>query len=327
MIHILLSQPGAYRDVIEHLVASGAQVTNLGPDKVSRSAFRGKLGIVVSMFSRKIWGGRAPWGPDDRVLMIGWQALPVLAAIKLGILPRPQKMLVMACFVHSNWTRRAVNAAWRLFMFPELGFITFSPSEARNLAEAVGVPPPSIYHHLWRQELDGKAGEIADEGFIFTGGYSNRDYDLLLSATAEVPAQVVIVASSRNQISAPVGANTTIHRDLPEGEFEKLLAHSRLVAMPLKSTGEACGQSVLLRVLRNGKPLVATRHESIEEYLGPDYPGFVDHDDVAAMRDTLRRALEDDVFRAGLAATIRQAGERLERRGSPGQEIEQFLLA
>lgn len=327
MIHIILSQPGGYRDVIEHLVACGAKVTNLGPGNVSPSAFRGKLAILSSMFSRKIFQARGLWTAHDRVLVIGWQALPVLAAIRLGILQRPAKLLVMACFVHSNAARRVVNAAWRLLKFPGLGFITFSPGEARNLVEAVGMPPQSIYHHLWRQELDGRAGEVSDEGFIFTGGYSNRDYDLLLSATAEVRAPVVIVASSRNQINAPVGANTTIHRDLPEGEFEKLLAHSRLVAMPLKSTGEACGQSVLLRVLRNGKPLVATRHESIEEYLGPDYPGFVDHDDVAAMRDTLRRALEDDAFRAGLAATIRQAGERLERRGSPGQEIEQFLLA
>lgn len=327
MIHILLSQRGGYRDVIEHLVAGGAKVTNLGPDNVSPSAFRGKLAILSSMFSRKIWQARNLWTKQDRVLVIGWQALPVLAAIKLGILPRPDKILVMACFVHGSFARRVVNTAWRLLMFPGLGFITFSPGEARNLADTVGVPPQAIYHHLWRQDLDGKAGAVTDEGFIFTGGYSNRDYDLLLSAASEVPAPLVIVASSRNQINAPVGANTTIHRDLPEGEFETLLARSRLVAMPLKSQGEACGQSVLLRVLRNGKPLVATRHESIEEYLGAGYPGFVDHDDVTAMRDTLRRALDDDEFRAGLAATIRQAGERLDRRGSPGQEIEQFLLA
>ena len=41
----------------------------------------------------------------------------------------------------------------------------------------------------------------------------------------------------------------------------------------------------------------------------------------------LVRALSDDSFRATLADTIRKAGQRLEQRGSPGQEIEQFLLA
>ncbi|TFW21154.1 glycosyltransferase family 1 protein [Massilia arenosa] len=327
MIHILLSQPGGYRDVIEHLVASGAKVTNLGPDDVSPSQFRGKFAILASMFSRKIWRARTLWTRADRVLVIGWQALPVLAAIKLGILPRPHKILVMACFVHSAKARRIINVVWKGLRFPELGFITFSPGEARNLVDNVGIPAASIYQHLWRQELNGRVDQQTDDGSIFTGGYSNRDYDLLLSAAADVPAPLVIVASSRNQISAPVTARTTILRDLPETEFEQLLAKSRVVAMPLKSQGEACGQSVLLRVLRNGKPLVATRHESIEEYLGRDYPGFVDHDDVAAMRATLQRALSDDSFRATLADTIRKAGQRLEQRGSPGQEIEQFLLA
>lgn len=327
MIHILLSQQGGYRDVIEHLVAGGASVTNLGPDDVSPSRFRGKLSILAAMFTPRIWRARPRWSRADRVLVIGWQALPVLAALKLRLLPRPCKLLVMACFVHGAVARRVVNLAWRLLRIPELGFITFSPGEARNLVEAVGIAPQRVYRHLWRQELDGRAEQVEDQGFIFTGGYSNRDYDLLLAAAADVPAPLVIVASSRNQISAPLPTHATVHRDLPETEFERLLAHSRVVAMPLKSQGEACGQSVLLRVLRNGKPLIATRHEAIEEYLGPDYPGFVAHDDVAGMRATLQRALSDDGFRTGLAETIRRAGDRLGQRGSPGQEIEQFLRA
>jgi glycosyltransferase involved in cell wall biosynthesis len=327
MIHILLSQRGGYRDVIEHLAAAGATVTNLGPDDARPGAFRGKAAILASMLTPKLWRARRRWSGADRLLVIGWQAIPVLLGIRLGLLPRPAKMLVMACFVHGRRARAIVNAVWRWLKFPGLGFITFSPGETRNLIDAVGIAPQAVYFHLWRQELDGGAAAVDDEGFIFTGGYSNRDYDLLIEATQGVAAPVVIVASSRNEIRAPLGAGTTIHRDLPEGQFEDLLARSRVVAMPLKSQGEACGQSVLLRVLRNGKPLVATRHESIEEYLGRDYPGFVARDDVAAMRATLLRALSDDQFRSQLATGVRAAGRRLAQRGSPGHEIEQFLLA
>lgn len=42
-----------------------------------------------------------------------------------------------------------------------------------------------------------------------------------------------------------------VYRDIAEGKFEALLAHSRVLAMHFKSQWEACGQSVLLRVLRN----------------------------------------------------------------------------
>jgi len=325
MIHILLSQAGGYRDIIGYLAERGARVTVVGPEP--KSGIRGKKDIVLSMLSPRVLRARGLWTRQDRVLIVGWQALPVLALIRLGILPRPAKLLVMGCFIHGDRARRIVNGAWKLLRFPGLGFITFSPGETRNLIDEVGMPADSVHFHLWRQELDGQAHTQVENGSIFAGGFSNRDYDLLLQAAEPLPAPLVIVASARNAIAPPNSPHTTIHRDLPEAEFEELLARSSVVAMPLRSQGEACGQSVLLRVLRNGKPLVATRHESIEEYLGADYPGFVPHNDVVAMRSALACALEQPALRADLSARIRKAGEKLGQRGAPGAEIEQFLLA
>jgi glycosyltransferase involved in cell wall biosynthesis len=325
MIHVLLSQAGGYRDIIDYLVTRGARVTVVGPEP--REGIRGKKDIVLAMLSPRVLRARGLWGRADRVLIVGWQALPVLALIKAGILPRPAKLLVMGCFIHGERARGVVNRAWRALRFPGLGFITFSHGETRNLIDAVGMPANSVHFHLWRQELDGQAQSQDEDGSIFAGGFSNRDYDLLLQAAEPLPAPLVIVASARNTIAAPSSERTTIHRDLPEGEFEDLLARSTVVAMPLRSQGEACGQSVLLRVLRNGKPLVATRHESIEEYLGADYPGFVPHNDVTALRAALASALQQPALREELSERIREAGRKLEKRGEPGAEIEEFLLA
>jgi len=325
MIHVLLSQAGGYRDIIDYLAGRGARVTVVGPEP--REGIRGKKEIVLSMLSPRVLRARGLWGRNDRVLIVGWQALPVLALIKAGVLPRPERLLVMGCFIHGERARNIVNGAWRKLRFPGLGFITFSHGETRNLIDAVGMPPESVHFHLWRQELDGQAQAQGEDGSIFAGGFSNRDYDLLLQAAEPLAAPLVIVASARNSIAAPSSDRIRIHRDLPEAEFEDLLARSSVVAMPLRSQGEACGQSVLLRVLRNGKPLVATRHESIEEYLGADYPGFVPHNDVGAMRTALASALNEPSLRATLSERIRQAGRKLEQRGEPGAEIEQFLLA
>ncbi|WP_395406741.1 glycosyltransferase [Pseudoduganella sp. UC29_106] len=325
MIHVLLSQAGGYRDIIAYLAGRGARVTVIGPEP--REGIRGKKEIVRAMLSPRVLRTRGLWTREDRVLIVGWQALPVLALIKAGVLPRPARLLVMGCFIHGEGARRVVNRAWKTLRFPGLGFITFSPGETRNLIDEVGMPADSVHYHLWRQELDGQAQMQAEDGSIFAGGFSNRDYDLLLQAAEPLPAPLVIVASARNAIAPPSNEHTTIHRDLPEGEFEDLLARSTVVAMPLRSQGEACGQSVLLRVLRNGKPLVATRHESIEEYLGADYPGFVPHNDVTALRTALASALEQPGLRAVLSERIREAGRKLEQRGEPGAEIEEFLLA
>lgn len=328
MMHVLLSQPDSYRDITDHLTAAGASMTLIGPAQ-SGNNIRSKKDILKAMLSPALLKARKRWTKDDRVLVIGWQALPILALIRVGLLPRPAKLLVMACFIHGRRARGIVNRAWRLLRFPGLGFITFSQGEARNLVQEVGIAPENVHFHLWRQALGGQAeaSAIADDGSVFSGGFSNRDYDLLLEATAEWRTPVVIVAAGANQIAPAANAHTTIHRDLPEDQFEALLAKCRAVAMPLKSQGEACGQSVLLRVLRNGKPLIATRHEAIESYLGKDYQGFVPHGDAAALRAGLQRALRDEDFRATLAAEIVQAGRRLEQQGGPGKEIEQFLRA
>lgn len=93
-----------------------------------------------------------------------------------------------------------------------------------------------------------------------------------------------------------------VNRHIAEQKFEALLARSGVIAMHLKSQGAACSQSVLLRVLRNGKPLMATRHEAIE-------------------------ALQDADFRTTLSNQIRQANQHLARSSSPGEEIERFLLS
>lgn len=323
MNHVLLSQSGIYRDITEYLRARGAQVTVVGPDS---SGMRSKAAIVGAMLSPRLWRVFGLWARQDRVLVVGWQALPILALLKLRLLPRPARLLVMACFVHGQRARRIADRLLRLLRVPGLGFIAFSPGEARHLVNEVGMAPQDVFCHLWRQELDGRAAPQAGEGGIFAGGFSNRDYDLLLEAAEPLAQPLVIVASQHNRIRPPSRDSTRILRDLPESEFEALLARSTVVAMPLRGAGEACGQSVLLRVLRHGKPLVATRHEAIEAYLGADYPGFVPHDDVQAMRSALAGVLAQPAQREALAQRVRQAAQLLAGRGEPGAEIERFLL-
>lgn len=323
MNHVLLSQPGSYRDITDYLGARGARVTVIGPPA---SGMRSKAAIVGAMLSPRLWRVFGLWTRQDRVLVVGWQALPLLALLKLRLLPRPARLLVMACFVHGQRARRLADRLLRLLRVPGLGFIAFSPGEARHLVEQVGMAPGDVFCHLWRQELDGRAAPQAGDGGIFAGGFSNRDYDLLLEAAEPLAEPLVIVASQHNRIRPPARASTRILRDLPESEFEALLARSKVVAMPLRGSGEACGQSVLLRVLRHGKPLVATRHEAIEAYLGADYPGFVPHDDVQAMRSALAGVLQQPARCEELAQRVRQAARVLAGRGEPGAEIERFLL-
>jgi glycosyltransferase involved in cell wall biosynthesis len=330
MIHVLLSYHGEFREVVEHMKAAGARARVIGPDGPTDSlVLPSKAAIVASMFSTRFLKLKGAWAPDDRLVIIGWQAFPVLALIKLRVLQRPAKTVVMGLFVQNQRVRKIANLFIRLVRFDGLSFITSSQKEAHELVNDAGVPSQNVSYQLWREQLDGKVAErdIIEGNYVFSGGYANRDYDLLLTAMNGLNAPLVIVASEKNKIANHDTQQVQIHRDIEETEFEKLLAQSRLVVLALKSQGDGCGQSVLLRVFRNGKPLIMTRHQAVVDYVGDDYPGFVPLDDVEGLRTAISRALEDDVYRQRLAAEVRAAQHRLEQRGNSGHEVMQFLMA
>lgn len=329
MIAVVQPSSGTYRAVVDHLLARGAKsivIDRAGGRR--RSSLPGKLSILIAMLNPRLFRLRAAWSNGDSLLVVGWIALSLMALVRWGVLPRPRRLVILGCFVHSPVVRGVVNRYLRLMRFDGLCFVAFSRGEAKNLVDQVGLPPECVLVHLWRQDLGGQvdADRVVDGGYVFSGGYSNRDYGLLLRALDGEPHRVVIVASGKNDVPVSGTDQVIVHRDLPEADFETHLAACRLVVLPLRSSGEACGQSVLLRVLRNGKALIATRHESIEEYLGADYPGFVPTEDKAALRAAVRRAMEDEEFRAQLVERVAAAASKLAALESPGAEIERFLL-
>jgi glycosyltransferase involved in cell wall biosynthesis len=93
------------------------------------------------------------------------------------------------------------------------------------------------------------------------------------------------------------------------------------VVVPLRQGGEASGQNVLFRGIRHGRPIVATRHDSLVEYLGNDYPGFVPAGDSGALRSAIDRVLRDDAFRRSLIERVHAACEWLEQQDQIEGEI------
>jgi len=330
-LHVVLSTGGSYRDIVDVLVAHGATLTALDEvtDHQRGGQFKGKTAIIRQMFSLRTLRLRGLWAETSRVLLVGWQAMPILALIKLGVLPRPRKCVVMGCFVHSQTARRIVNSILKLVRFEGMGFVAFSRAEQESLIQNVGIAADSVLFHLWRQDLQGKVAPdtVVNGSYVFSGGYSNRDYNGLLRAAASASWPLVIVASAHNEIDHSICSRAEIFRDMDESDFELKLAGSRLVVLPLMSTGEACGQSVLLRTLRNCKPVVASRHESIVDYLCDDYPGFVPAGDTAALSAAIGQALSDEAFSERLLRSVSAAQDRLAARESPGVEVYEFLTS
>jgi glycosyltransferase involved in cell wall biosynthesis len=322
VIYIVSDFRGSYHYVVDKLVTEkGAELIELDPKRVSDRLIS-KIGILRQLLSPRQVRLARRWTADDVVLVIAWYLLTVLLLIKLKLVANPRRLIAMGTFVHDPRLRKLVNIVLRRLQIVELEFIAFSDAEVRELVEGLRISPERVHRVLYRDKVEPVAAPLSRTSpYVFTGGYSNRDYDTFFAAIGELDARAVAVASKLSKLR-DVPENVELQLDIPWNEFEALLAGCELLVLPLHKSGEACGQNVLFRGIRYGKPVVATRHDALVDYLGSDYPGFVPANDVWAMRDRIAHALSDDAFRNILADRVKT----LARRFRDSEQVEAEIL-
>ena len=327
MIYIVSDFRGTYHYVVDKLENdAGAELIELDPDRRQDRTIS-KLGIARQLTSprlRRLW---RRWSRGDVVLVMSWYLIPVLLLVRLRLLARPTRLVSMGVFVHDERLRKVVNVVLRALRCDGLEFIAFSEGERRNLVEAVGIPPPRVHRVVYRGSTrEAVVTPERDEDYVFTGGYSNRDYDTFFTAVGALEAKVVTVASALNDLGDPP-RNVDLRLDVSWDEFEELIARCALVVLPLREGGEACGQNVLFRGIRHHRPVVATRHDALVDYLGDDYPGFVPARDPVAMREAIERGLRDEEFRDSLVDRVKAASRWFREQEQVEAEIVGILTA
>jgi glycosyltransferase involved in cell wall biosynthesis len=113
------------------------------------------------------------------------------------------------------------------------------------------------------------AAPVACGDYYFAGGYSNRDYPALIAAFRALPARLVIICSALNKEldALDIPANVTIRRDVPSEEFDACVRDAKACIIPLKHDTGASGQSVMLRLMRYRKTIVATDFGGVRGYI------------------------------------------------------------
>jgi glycosyltransferase involved in cell wall biosynthesis len=323
---MVTDQAGTYHLVVDRLRdAAGAELIELDPHRDTDRAIS-KLGILRRLVTPRLMQLRYRWSGDDVVLVMSWYLLPVLALVKLRLLPSPCRLVSLGAFVHDRRLRQIVNLVLRALAVDALEFIVFSEAERRNLIDVVGLPAPRVHRVMYRgRSLESAATQASGDGYVFTGGYSNRDYRTFFAAVRGLEGDVVAVASGLNDLDDPP-ANVDLRIDVSWDEFEQLIRRCRVLVLPLEEGGEACGQSVLVRGIQHCRPVVATRHDSLVDYLGDDYAGFVPPRDPDALRAAIERCLHDHVFRASLLARIEAASRTFDGPGQVEAQIARILV-
>lgn len=107
------------------------------------------------------------------------------------------------------------------------------------------------------------------QNYIFTGGYTNRDYPLIFECAHAMPmVNFVIVMSSLNRGDIPdnIPSNIQMFFDLPAEDFFELQYKSDCIIVPLKKDVGASGQMLCLGAIKRKKPVIYCNLSSISYY-------------------------------------------------------------
>jgi glycosyltransferase involved in cell wall biosynthesis len=155
------------------------------------------------------------------------------------------------------------------------------------------------------------------EEYVFTVGVSLRDYDTFIRAVAELPYPAAIPEYSFERFEGRDASFSWTRQNIPSnlrvlpdsGNPQDLvynLRNARLVVIPTRADSLcASGLSTYLDAMHLGKCVISTAGPGASDLL-TDQALLVPPHDVAALKETIRRAWEDDSLRKRTAESGRR---------------------
>ena len=154
----------------------------------------------------------------------------------------------------------------------------------------------------------GEAGDI-----IVSAGREHRDYVTLASAVEELGVPTVIAAGSLYSPDAMCRVPEMLPANVSVGmrnhtELRSLYERAAVVVVPLVPNDFQAGVTTLLEAMAMGRPVVVSATEGQRDIVVDGETGLVvPAGDSHAMRDTIRRLLDDPGERRRLGANARDA--------------------
>ena len=206
---------------------------------------------------------------------------------------------------------------------PRTVYCVLSRAELETFPRTWRVDPSRVIftpfcYTLTDQELD---APVSDDGYVFAGGNSMRDYGPLLEAAPALGAPVMIASATLEGMSTP--ANVT-SRFVAPVEFGRLLRCASIVVVPLRSAERSAGQQTYLNAMALGKLVVITDAPGVRDHVEDRATGLVvPAGDARALAEAVNWAL--DPRNAAEVGVIRTRAREVARtRFSPDAYFERI---
>jgi glycosyltransferase involved in cell wall biosynthesis len=223
----------------------------------------------------------------------------VLLAYLQTICPWGRKQHVM---IDCLWDLRPGTArAWfkrlrlRLAARSVHRFVVWASHEVEDYAREFGIPPDKLVYVPFHITAHDYEYDVRDDGYLFAGGNSGRDYRPLIEAVRPLDLPVWI-ASTRASLFRDVElpANVRVEPTTPAG-FRQAMAGARLVVVAMESgLLHSGGQQTCLNAMFMGKPTIAVGRKWAADFIEDGVNGLiVDYDDPVGLRRAIAWIIEN----------------------------------
>jgi hypothetical protein len=270
-------------------------------------------------------------GEHKPIVLDGFSRIDTVAAALLVQSRRKAPVVMTDCTwkTGKSATDRALTRLGvRALDGPHTTFCVSSTAEREVFPDLWGVPADRVrvcrwYHGLTDAQL---AAPTSEDGPIFSGGRSLRDYEPLLRCAAQLPRDVRI-AADRADLPAgiPVPANVTVGPTSHDGYLSSMRSACVVVVALERRRDRSAGQTTYLNSMAMGKLTIVTETLGVSDHVDDRDTGLiVPAHDPDALASAIRWSL--DPVNATAVAAIRARGRAAARtRFGPDRHIDALL--
>ncbi|MFZ1995822.1 MAG: glycosyltransferase family 4 protein [Solirubrobacteraceae bacterium] len=245
----------------------------------------------------------------DAVVLDGSARRDQVAAALVRRRPRCPAIIV----ADSTWKAdgrldAAVNRAGiRMIDGPRTSFAVPSSFETQSFPRTWRLRSSRVRFVPWAVTIKDERPST-DNGRVFAGGNSLRDYRTLIAAAGRIDAPVDIATSTLAEAElGPIAPNLTIGPQ-PQAEYDQMLREAAVVVVPLQARDDrSSGQTTYINAMARGKAIVVTDTPGVRDHVTDGETGvIVAPGDPGAMATAISRLLGDPAERARIGRQARE---------------------
>jgi hypothetical protein len=173
---------------------------------------------------------------------------------------------------------------------PHVVYGVLSINEQQTFHELWGIDPSRvIFTPFFATVPESLVEEVSDGGYVFAGGNTSRNYQLLVDVAEGLDAPVVIASSWKP--SGPLPSNVEVTY-VPQEQYHLMMAAARVIVVPLGASQRTAGQQTYLSAMLLGKPVIITEAPGVHDYVESGESALIVDNATAALGEAIRWTLD-----------------------------------